>query len=161
MELFDRFLYPVYYEIDSLQIRLRVCRYVALVLVPRCSLFTFQACNLAAAVFVYFFLYESSRLTLEDVDNVSFPILCTLSSDIIKMYNDPRCKPWTSGSWVPEGYSSRTELKRAKPRPVSGATTSTERTLQDPESGGATIVGKDFVEKEERLAAPAPGPALT
>ena len=26
------------------------------------------------------------------------------------MYNDPDCKPWTSSSWVPEGYSSRYAL---------------------------------------------------
>ena len=26
------------------------------------------------------------------------------------MYNDPKCKPWTSGSWAPVGYSSRREF---------------------------------------------------
>jgi len=26
------------------------------------------------------------------------------------MYNDPNCKPWTSRSWAPTGYSSRYDL---------------------------------------------------
>ncbi|KAK7452121.1 hypothetical protein VKT23_012226 [Stygiomarasmius scandens] len=57
--------------------------------------FVFASCNLAGAVIVYFFLYESSHLSLESVDN---------------MYNDPNCKPWTSESWVPAGYSDRNDL---------------------------------------------------
>jgi len=57
--------------------------------------FIFAACNLAGAVIVYFFLYESSDLTLEAVD---------------QMYNDPACKPWTSRKWAPPGYSSRREV---------------------------------------------------
>ncbi|TFK38512.1 general substrate transporter [Crucibulum laeve] len=57
--------------------------------------FVFAACNLTAAVVVYFFLYESSDLSLESVDN---------------MYNDPDCKPWTSHRWAPAGYSSRHDL---------------------------------------------------
>ncbi|KAJ7734214.1 general substrate transporter [Mycena olivaceomarginata] len=47
-----------------------------------------------AQAVVYFFLYESSDLTLETVD---------------VMYNDPACKPWTSRQWAPLGYSSRRE----------------------------------------------------
>lgn len=54
--------------------------------------FVFAACNLLGAVVVYFFLYESSNLSLENVDN---------------MYNDPKCKPWTSRHWRPIGYASR------------------------------------------------------
>lgn len=26
------------------------------------------------------------------------------------MYCDPDCKPWTSGSWAPEGFASRADL---------------------------------------------------
>lgn len=26
------------------------------------------------------------------------------------MYNDPNCKPWTSGLWAPVGYTSRYDL---------------------------------------------------
>jgi MFS transporter, SP family, sugar:H+ symporter len=44
---------------------------------------------------VYFFLYESSDLTLESVD---------------QMYNDPACKPWNSRQWAPPGYENRTDL---------------------------------------------------
>ncbi|TFK80912.1 general substrate transporter [Polyporus arcularius HHB13444] len=57
--------------------------------------FIFAACNLTGAVIVYFFLYESSDLSLESVD---------------MMYCDPTCKPWTSRTWAPEGFSSRKEL---------------------------------------------------
>ncbi|CAL1701815.1 unnamed protein product [Somion occarium] len=57
--------------------------------------FVFAACNLTGAVIVYFFLYESSDLSLESVD---------------MMYCDPSCKPWTSRNWAPEGFSSRAEL---------------------------------------------------
>ncbi|EAU83615.1 monosaccharide transporter [Coprinopsis cinerea okayama7 len=57
--------------------------------------FVFAACNLTGAVVVYFFLYESSNLSLESVDN---------------MYNDPDCKAWNSRHWVPAGYSSRFDL---------------------------------------------------
>ncbi|KDR83797.1 hypothetical protein GALMADRAFT_236183 [Galerina marginata CBS 339.88] len=58
--------------------------------------FVFAACNLAGAAMVFFFLYESSDLSLESVD---------------RMYNDPNCKPWTSRSWAPAGYSSRYDLE--------------------------------------------------
>lgn len=57
--------------------------------------FVFAACNLAGAAIVFFFLYESSDLTLEAVD---------------MMYNDPNCKPWNSHRWVPPGVSSRRQL---------------------------------------------------
>ncbi|KAJ3502320.1 hypothetical protein NMY22_g18624 [Coprinellus aureogranulatus] len=57
--------------------------------------FVFAACNLLGACVVFFFLYESSDLSLESVDD---------------MYNDPKCKPWTSHSWAPAGYSSRYDL---------------------------------------------------
>ncbi|PSR84219.1 hypothetical protein PHLCEN_2v5507 [Hermanssonia centrifuga] len=57
--------------------------------------FVFAACNLTGAVIVYFFLYESSDLSLENID---------------KMYNDPNCKPWTSRSWAPEGFDSRAHM---------------------------------------------------
>ncbi|KAF4622190.1 hypothetical protein D9613_009424 [Agrocybe pediades] len=57
--------------------------------------FVFAACNLTGALIVYFFLYESSDLSLESVDD---------------MYNDPKCKPWTSTKWAPVGYSSRYDL---------------------------------------------------
>ncbi|KIK54365.1 hypothetical protein GYMLUDRAFT_48737 [Collybiopsis luxurians FD-317 M1] len=58
--------------------------------------FVFAACNLFGACVVFLFLYESSDLSLEAVD---------------MMYNDPACKPWTSGRWAPAGYSSRKEIE--------------------------------------------------
>ncbi|KAH8105333.1 general substrate transporter [Cristinia sonorae] len=61
--------------------------------------FVFATCNLVGAVIVYFFLYESSDLSLEDVD---------------AMYNDPRCKPWTSSRWAPEGFATRGDVAEAK-----------------------------------------------
>lgn len=57
--------------------------------------FVFAGCNLFGAIFVYLFLYESSDISLEAVD---------------MMYNDPKCKPWTSRAWAPPGYTSRTDL---------------------------------------------------
>jgi len=57
--------------------------------------FVFASCNLTGAVIVYFFLYESSDLSLEDVDH---------------MYCDPTCKPWTSRTWAPEGFDSRADV---------------------------------------------------
>ncbi|THU87889.1 hypothetical protein K435DRAFT_782280 [Dendrothele bispora CBS 962.96] len=57
--------------------------------------FVFAACNLAGAIVVYLFLYESAHLSLEAVDD---------------MYNDPECRPWTSSRWVPVGYKDRMDL---------------------------------------------------
>ena len=61
--------------------------------------FIFAACNLAGAVIVYFFLYESSDLSLENID---------------LMYNDPNCKPWHSTRWAPPGFSNRAEMIQAR-----------------------------------------------
>jgi len=68
--------------------------------------FVFASCNLAGAIMVYFFLYESSDLSLESVD---------------KMYNDPRCKPWTSRAWgrrwiqeQKDQYGSQEKLKHGE-----------------------------------------------
>ncbi|KAI9456056.1 general substrate transporter [Lactarius psammicola] len=57
--------------------------------------YIFASCNLFASVFVFFFLYESSNLSLEAVD---------------QMYNDPNCKPWNSSTWAPPGYRDRRDL---------------------------------------------------
>ncbi|KAI5778536.1 general substrate transporter [Geopyxis carbonaria] len=54
--------------------------------------YVFAGCNALAVFIVYFFYYESSGLTLEQVD---------------LMYNDPSVKPWTSSRWVPPGATSR------------------------------------------------------
>ncbi|KAK4155299.1 general substrate transporter [Chaetomidium leptoderma] len=54
--------------------------------------FVFVGTNLAAAFVVYFFLYESVSLSLENVDI---------------MYSQPELKPWSSRKWIPEGYTTR------------------------------------------------------
>jgi len=59
--------------------------------------FVFAGCNLAGAIIVFFFLYESSGISLEAVDI---------------MYNDPSCKPWTSRKWCPPGYASRNDVNQ-------------------------------------------------
>ncbi len=62
---------------------------------------------------MYLFLYESSDLSLEGVDQVrSRRPLLTSFSLIPKpqMYNDPSCKPWTSRKWAPPGYKDRNDL---------------------------------------------------
>lgn len=48
--------------------------------------YVFAGCNLMAACIVYFFLYESSNLTLEQVE---------------EMYNDPDVRAWSSSSMFP------------------------------------------------------------
>ncbi|KAJ6789917.1 hypothetical protein PWT90_08122 [Aphanocladium album] len=54
--------------------------------------FVFFGTNLAAALLVYFFLYESRTLSLENVD---------------LMYGQKELKAWTSSKWVPPGYVNR------------------------------------------------------
>lgn len=54
--------------------------------------FVFFGCNAFAAVLVYFFLYETKSLSLENVD---------------AMYSDMSLKAWQSKKWVPAGYLDR------------------------------------------------------
>ena len=54
--------------------------------------FVFCGTNLAAGLMIYFFLYESKSLALEQVD---------------VMYSQPDLKPWKSTKWLPEGYTDR------------------------------------------------------
>ncbi|KAK5651216.1 hypothetical protein OQA88_12723 [Cercophora sp. LCS_1] len=54
--------------------------------------YVFAGCNLAAAALVWFFLYESRTLSLENVD---------------RMYGEKGVKPWTSSKWTPPGYITR------------------------------------------------------
>lgn len=56
--------------------------------------FVFVATNIAAALLVWFFLYESRTLSLENVDI---------------MYGEKDIKPWNSHKWVPVGYITREE----------------------------------------------------
>ncbi|KAI0009980.1 general substrate transporter [Xylariaceae sp. FL0662B] len=54
--------------------------------------FVFVGTNLAAALIVWFFLYESVGLSLENVD---------------MMYSQEKLKPWRSSGWTPPGYVTR------------------------------------------------------
>jgi MFS transporter, SP family, sugar:H+ symporter len=54
--------------------------------------FVFFGCNAAAAIMVYFFLYETKSLSLENVD---------------AMYSDETLKAWQSKKWIPAGYIDR------------------------------------------------------
>ena len=67
--------------------------------------FVFAACNLTGATIVYFFLYESSGMSLENVD---------------LMYRDASTRPWNSRQWAPPGFSSRRELEEEVQKPRRG-----------------------------------------
>lgn len=54
--------------------------------------FVFCGTNLAAAALVYFFLFETKGLSLENVD---------------AMYSDPMVTARTSSKWMPAGYVDR------------------------------------------------------
>ncbi|PWN48394.1 putative HXT5-hexose transporter [Violaceomyces palustris] len=58
--------------------------------------FIFAGANLANFFIAYFFVYESSDLSLESVD---------------EMYNDAACKPWNSRKWSPAGHASRDQVR--------------------------------------------------
>lgn len=72
--------------------------------------FVFAGCNLAGALLVWFFLYESKGLSLENVD---------------RMYSDPNVKPYSSSKWVPPGYITR---KQKDDSAFHRASTTTEAT---------------------------------
>ncbi|KAH0440895.1 hypothetical protein CcaCcLH18_02238 [Colletotrichum camelliae] len=72
--------------------------------------FVFAGCNLAGALLVWFFLYESKGLSLENVD---------------RMYSDPNVKPYSSSKWVPPGYITR---KQKDESAFHRASTTTEAT---------------------------------
>lgn len=69
------------------------------------------------------------------------------------MYNDPTCKPWTSGSWAPVGYSSRrdyyTQKKTVETKTfdngenatgvISGSVSSFEKSKENEKSNGVRI----------------------
>ena len=61
--------------------------------------FVFAVCNLTGAIIVYLFLYESSNLSLEDVD---------------AMYCDPNYTARNSRAWAPKGFASRRDFLESK-----------------------------------------------
>lgn len=83
--------------------------------------FVFVGTNLAAAALVWFFLFETRMLSLENVD---------------KMYSQPGLKAWHSSKWIPEGYVTR-ELKAEKGLQGSRFSNDTLRVDGEAGQGGA------------------------
>ncbi|KAF4988421.1 hypothetical protein FDECE_15062 [Fusarium decemcellulare] len=83
--------------------------------------FVFAGTNLAAALIVWFFLYESRMLSLENVD---------------LMYSDPDIKPWNSSKWTPPGYITREQRDEAYFRRMSVADQEKPRHSDASHSGG-------------------------
>ena len=58
------------------------------------------------------------------------------------MYNDPTCKPWTSRTWAPAGYSSRYDLveqtKAAQARKPLASGALEEKHIEHAEGGRTT-----------------------
>ncbi|KAK1231921.1 hypothetical protein PQX77_004940 [Marasmius sp. AFHP31] len=79
--------------------------------------FVFAGCNLFGAIVVWLFLYESSDLTLEAVD---------------EMYNDPSCKPWSSRRW--RNYIAGTNKHEESLHDDSG-----EKVYSQPQTGGRAV----------------------
>ncbi|EQL02086.1 hexose transporter [Ophiocordyceps sinensis CO18] len=77
--------------------------------------FVFVATNLAAALLVWFFLYESRMLSLEHVD---------------LMYSQHGLKPWNSSKWVPPGYITR-RLRDDARSPLGTSSTDREKSGSD------------------------------
>ncbi|BGP40078.1 hypothetical protein JCM10449v2_004036 [Rhodotorula kratochvilovae] len=89
--------------------------------------FVFAGCNIAGAIIVYFFLYESSGLSLENVD---------------VMYNDPNVKPWTSRKWVPPGAESRRDyVEGLKAERKTVGEKPTHRELADDHDARSSVEG--------------------
>ncbi|PKI85566.1 hypothetical protein MVES1_000709 [Malassezia vespertilionis] len=85
--------------------------------------YVFMGCNIFAFFLIYFFLYESSNLTLETIN---------------EMYLDPNVKPWNSTKWVPSGYTSRDGVKEDVDNGIQEVTGAID--VHDPE----TTLKNDF-----------------
>ncbi|KAI5452213.1 hypothetical protein NCC49_001148 [Naganishia albida] len=101
--------------------------------------FVFAGCNLAGAVFVYFFLFESSKISLEMID---------------RMYSEPGLKAWQSGRWAPDGYANRKQL--VEDEKTGGETTHIESATRDSRDSEMTardhhVTGATMTEKRTGL----------
>ncbi|KAL8278294.1 hypothetical protein RQP46_009326 [Phenoliferia psychrophenolica] len=98
--------------------------------------FIFAGCNLAGAIIVFLFLYESSKLSLEAVDD---------------MYNDPSMRAWNSAKWVPAGHESRADFNLAieAERKENHLKDVQHRELADDE-GSQNTVGEEAVGVEKK-----------
>lgn len=66
--------------------------------------FVFAGCNILGALLVWFFLYESRMLSLENVD---------------LMYGQPDLTAWSSSKWTPPGYITRKDRDESQFRQMS------------------------------------------
>jgi len=103
--------------------------------------FVFAACNLFGAVVVWLFLYESSGLSLENVD---------------VMYRDPACKPWTSRQWSPPGYASRRDAEAERHEKVGVTPAQFEEKGQNQDmrssTGGTTARDSGSMQQDTKTA---------
>ncbi|KAF1949375.1 high-affinity glucose transporter ght2 [Byssothecium circinans] len=89
--------------------------------------FVFFGCNLAAGIIVYFFLYETKALSLENVD---------------AMYSDGSIKAWNSSRWVSAGYIDRNTRDHAYFQ--------RRTSVLDDSAGGHAVYDKDARSDEEK-----------
>ncbi|ORY86956.1 putative MFS monosaccharide transporter [Protomyces lactucae-debilis] len=81
--------------------------------------YVFAGCNLLGAATVYFFLYETKGLSLEEVN---------------QMYGDSSVKPWNSSKWTPKGRADRGDYTAEEPkRDASGHVRHLETTKAKPQ----------------------------
>jgi MFS transporter, SP family, sugar:H+ symporter len=80
--------------------------------------YVFAGCNILAALLVWFFLYESRTLSLENVD---------------LMYGDPSIKAYNSSKWVPPSYITQKQRGKETFRRRSVAATSGHHAVAEKE----------------------------
>lgn len=86
----------------------------------------FSGANLLNMIVAMFFVYETQDLTLEGID---------------EMYGSPDVSAWTSRSYIPQGYTSRSANKTAADADVVGVPDEKEgrwRSKPDPVTGEET-----------------------
>ncbi|KAM0817039.1 putative General substrate transporter [Seiridium cardinale] len=99
--------------------------------------FVFVGTNLAAALLVWFFLYESVSLSLENVD---------------LMYNQKDVKPWRSSKWMPPGYATRKQRDEGHFRRLSKSNGSGAGAAATPQTDSEKdkVVGDGMMATESR-----------
>ncbi len=100
--------------------------------------YVFFGTNLAAALLVWFFLYESRTLSLENVD---------------LMYSEKDLKPWTSSKWVPPGYITRMQRDASHFRNMSVSAADGMRDGASDDKGEKRVADNDdaFNSHQERV----------
>ncbi|KAF4126987.1 MFS transporter, SP family, sugar:H+ symporter, partial [Geosmithia morbida] len=86
--------------------------------------YAFAGANLIGSVLIFFFLFESRTLSLENVDI---------------MYGQAELKPWTSHKWVPPGYITRTERDESHFRSLNDGAIARDMASEKPGSDGSAL----------------------